>query len=155
MGLIRKIALGSVVAFGIYSFRKYKRTVTAINNLLVSIDKIHNVKVDWDKIQLQIDLKLSNPTAIALGVTTFGVVKIKQIQFYSIATGSLIGTANVNISNIDIKPNNHIIIKNIPAVIPITSALNNIDLFLGKGTDSLKVILIIESFGKQLKLNTE
>ena len=97
---------------------------------------------------------MSNPTAIDLGVTTLGIVKIKQVQFYSTASGNLIGTANVNISNIDIKPKNHKIIRDIPAVIPVSNALNNIDLFLGKGSDSLKVILIIESFGKQIKLNT-
>ena len=154
MGIIKKIAVGSVLAFGIYSFRKYKRTISAINGLKLSIDKIHDVKIDWNSIQLQIDLKLSNPTTIGLGVTTLGLVKIKQIQFYSKASGKLIGTANVTLSNINIKPKNHKVIKNIPAIIPVSSAINNIDLFLGKGKDTLSVILIIESFGKQITLNT-
>lgn len=149
-----KIALAGVGLFALYSFRSTKKLVSAIGDVKVKIDKIHSVRLA-NMVHLKVDLRLLNPTKQDIGVSTFGLVKIKELRFYKKRDNSYIGSAFTNIDNIKIPAQKVLAIKDIKAEIPYQSAISNIGLFTGSTNEKLKIVLIFETFGKTLKLTTD
>ncbi len=152
---IKKILLGSVLLLGYYGYRRYISTTAAFNNLKAKIDRIHGIDINFDRINLLIDLKLSNLSNYNLSVTTFKLVSIKQFQFFNRENGSFIGKADVDVSGIEISAKSETILKDIKAVIPVSGILKNISLFSGSVEANLNIVIVFDVAGKEYILNTE
>ncbi|WP_299681144.1 hypothetical protein [uncultured Tenacibaculum sp.] len=153
--MIRKILIGSALALGMYSFRKVKSTANALDKLKVKISGLNNVNISLKSIKLQIDLTLENHSNLDIGVKTFELIRIKKVDFYNKSNQEYIGSADVNISNIKIPAGDKTVIKNIPLKIPVKNLINNLSVFKGDVKNNLKIIIVLDTMGKEYALNTE
>ena len=70
-----------------YSYNKYVATTKSLNSIDVNIDNIHDVSINLQHIKAKIDLKISNPSVYNLGVSTFDLISITEIQFFNKKNG--------------------------------------------------------------------
>ena len=157
MKTLTKIALVGVVATGLYLGRRYYQNKLALSKLDAKIIALKNLKLGFDKIELKLDLLLSNISDYNIGISTLKLLTIKQIQFYSKQDNKLIGSANVDISGLKIRANDAQRINDI--LVRIDNPLLNISsltrLFRGNVLDNLKIELVYDSFGKERQLNID
>ena len=155
MGLIRNTLLLSSAFFSFYSYRKYIATIKAVNELKVDISGIHSVSINFERLRLLVNIRMSNLSRYHLGVSTWNMVKVKQLQFYNRNNNSLIGTANTNLSGLSIKAGESIVLKDTEAIIPINSILQNLGIITGDKSAKIKIVLILNVLGREFKIDPD
>ena len=147
-----KIVLGLLTGVAIYSTVKYQKIKSSIKKLNIKISRIKSLKVTWDKIEFDLTFSIHNQTAQSIGVNSYKLLKLTQIEFYSKANHSFLGTSNMNITNIQIPANGVIEIKDVPTSLPLQNLLSNLELFKENIQENLIIKLQFESLGKQFEL---
>ena len=155
MGLFKTIFMAGAAGITYYSYNKYVATTKSLNSIDVNIDNIHDVSINLQHIKAKIDLKISNPSVYNLGVSTFDLISITEIQFFNKKNGSFIGVAKTKLSKVVIPAKESIKLKNIQVAIPVQSILENTSFFLGNANENLKIVLIFKVLGKEYLLNSK
>ncbi len=138
--------LGAVYYFGKNKAKDFK---VFYKNLKISLLGLSNIGWKNGKITLDVSLKFANNSDVDFSLSTGGALTLNRIFFYSKA-GEKLGVANLNMSHIEIPANGSLILKNIPATVPITE----IEDFFGtalsifSNIDNLKIKLEITALGK-------
>lgn len=153
--MIKKLLTISTVAGGIYLATKFYKNTDALNDLKAKIVSIKDVSINSQRIQLKLDILLSNNSKSDLGISSFKLLKIKQIQFFNRQNNSLVGVADVEISGLQIEAEKSFTLKDIVATIPVKSLLSNIQMFTGNTNENLKIVLILDSLGTTYTLDSD
>lgn len=154
MKTITKFLIGAAGAGALYAFYKYGSTKDAFYALKPKITKINNVKISLAAITVNFDLMIENTSNFDLGITSFKTFSLRQVQLINKKTNSIVGIADVNISDLNIAAQNNTIIKNINTTVPITSLLQNYST-LGTNPEDYKVLLLIDAMGKEYVIDSE
>lgn len=149
---MKKVILGTIVAVGIYSLVKFNKVKESVGELKLKINGLSNLDISIKQIRFNLSLKILNPTNEHIGINTYKLLKLHQIKFYNKRNKAYLGTANVNISDVQIPGKNAIEIKDIPTRLPVENLISNLDLFQGNIDDKLLINLHFESLGKQFVL---
>jgi hypothetical protein len=152
---MKKILLISAIAGGIYLAIKLNSNISALEKIKVNIKSVKNIDITNNEINLKIDLKLTNSSSHNLGLDTFNLVSVKQLRFYNSKNRLLIGTANVDISNIVLPSKETLILADIICKIPVNNLLNHLSLLSGKVSDTLSVVPVFSAGGKTFEINPE
>lgn len=154
MKTITKFLLGAAGAGALYAFYKYGSTKDAFYALKPKIVKINNVKATLSAVSVNFDVMIENTSNFDLGISSFKTFALKQVQLFNKKTNSILGIADVNISDLNIAAQNSTIIKNINTTVPITSLLQNYNALSTNPAD-YKILLIIEAMGKDYTVDSE
>ncbi|MCF2875436.1 MULTISPECIES: hypothetical protein [unclassified Tenacibaculum] len=149
---MKKVILGAIAGIGIYSLVKYNKIKESAGKLQLKISGLSNLDVSIKQIRFNLSFKIINPTAQYIGINTYKLLKLHQIKFYNKRNNAYLGTANVNISNIQIPGKKAIEIKDIPTLLPVENLLSNLDLFQGNIEGKLLIKLQFESLGQHFEL---
>lgn len=152
---MKKIFLISILAGGIYLATKVNVNLKALEGITAKIKRITSFNIQSGFIILKIDLNLTNLSDFNLGIDTFDLVSIKQLRFYNAINRKLIGSANVNITNVILPSKKTLILTDIIAKIPTKNILNHISLFTSKTGDNVKVVPVFYAAGKEFEINPE
>ncbi|WP_272151392.1 hypothetical protein [Tenacibaculum aiptasiae] len=149
---MKKVILGTIAAVGIYSLVKFNKVKESVGELKLKINGLSNLDISIKQIRFNLSLKILNPTNEHIGINTYKLLNLHQIKFYNKRNKAYLGTANVNISDVQIPGKSAIEIKDIPTRLPVENLISNLDLFQGNIDDKLLINLHFESLGKQFVL---
>ncbi len=147
---VAAVAAGGSLIFGGKKFGGYKNV---IDNLQFNIKNIKGVKLQGSEVVFDTDVEIVNPTATAINVPGELIV-VRTLHFFT-PSGTKIGVATPNVSNIAMPANGSRIITNIPARVSLTSVGKSFSEVLNVvlDPDKLKVTADIEAFGKSFTVN--
>ena len=147
---VAAVAAGASVLFGKKTYDKYK---DVMDKMQFNIKRITGVDLKSNRLVFDVDVELVNPTNVAIDVPGNKVV-VKTLQFYS-PSGTKLGIAQPNISDISMPANGSRTITNIPVNISLASVGNNFTELLSIATnpDQLKISADVEAFGKSFTLD--
>lgn len=97
-----------------------------------------------------IDLKITNPDFESFSASGFGVAQLKSVDIY--LKDVLIGTANINLDEIDIPAQSEYILKDLPVNGNTLSILSNATAFSNLSLTDLKFIATIEVAGIEYEI---
>ncbi|WP_272151872.1 hypothetical protein [Tenacibaculum aiptasiae] len=149
---MKKVILGTIAAVGIYSLVKFNKVKESVGELKLKINGLSNLDINIKQIRFNLSFKIINPTTQHIGINTYKLLKLHQIKFYNKRNNAYLGTANVNLSNIQIPGKKAIEIKDIPTLLPVENLLSNLDLFQGNIEEKLLIKLQFESLGQHFEL---
>ena len=154
--MISKIIKYGSIAGAIYFFSKLYTNNEALKSITSRIVKIKNVQINLERIQLTLDILLTNLSKNHLGINN-NVLSIQQIQFYNRRDGVLIGVADANVTGIEIPAGQSYNLNDVVVTIdqPFNNILSLYDLFTGNLSEKLKVVLIFTSLGKSYRVDSE
>ena len=150
--MIKKIILGSVVGVGIYSLVKFKDVTESVEKLYLKISGLSNLNISINQIRFNLSFSIHNPTNAHVGINTYKLLKLHQIKFYNKKNNAYLGTATVNLSNVQIPGKQTLEIKDVPTQLPVENLLSNLELFQGNIEENLLIKLQFESLGQQFEL---
>ncbi|WP_435415034.1 hypothetical protein [Polaribacter aestuariivivens] len=152
---MKKIIIISLIAGGFYVARKFNTTNKILSNLKTKISNVSSVNVQGGFVNLKIDLNITNLSNFDLSINTYNLLAIKQLRFYNAKNRLLVGTANVNISNIQIPSKEEIVLADILVKIPANNILKNLSLLSVNLSDTLRVVPVFNAGGKEFEINPE
>lgn len=152
---MKKLLIGSVAAITMFTVKKAKKAKDVINSLKVKITKLRIGSIDLSMIKLFLDLTIVNESSQDLGLTTFKLLKIKEIKFFNKINNKFLATAFVDIHDLQIKSNDSLILHNIPVELQTKNVFENLSIFKGDVQKNLRIVLTLDTMGKQYELNTE
>jgi hypothetical protein len=156
---MKKIILISLIAGGIYLATKIKNNLAAFDFIESEIKAVRHFKIVKNIINLTLDLNVSNLSKYDLGVDSFSLVALRQLKFYNVNNGVLIGSADVNMTNIQIPANKTIILANINAQIPVNNLLKHLSLLNVTSMDALmnmlSIVPVFMAGGQTFEINPE
>ncbi len=152
---MKKLLLISLVVGGIYLTTKVNSNIKALEKIKAKIKAVKNIDISNGNINLKIDLNLTNLSNYDLGINTFDLLSVKQLRFFNAKNRMLIGTANVDISNIVLPSKESLILANIICKIPTNNILNHLSLLKGNLSDTLRVVPVFNAGGKTFEINPE
>ncbi len=152
---MKKIVFGIIAAGSVYAYRKVNTTKKALEKLKIEITALNNVSISISRVKLNLDLTFKNQSNLDIGISTFKLLKIKEVKFFNNKNNSFLGAAVVDVSGIKVLANDTSTISNIPVNIPVKNLFNNLSVFKGDIKNNLKIVLVLDSLGKQYELNTE
>jgi len=148
----KKLIIGLIAASATYAVVKYQKVKKSFGELDIKISGINNLKVSFTQIAFNMSFRIYNPTNTDVGINTYQLLSLKQIKFYNKRNNAYLGTAIVNVSNIQIPGKQALEIKDIPTQLPVKNLLSNLELFKGNIEENLLIKLQFESLGKQFEL---
>ncbi|CAL2104486.1 conserved protein of unknown function [Tenacibaculum sp. 190130A14a] len=149
---MKKVVVASLVGIGIYSVFKYQRLKKGASSLHAKIIGVNGLDIGFDKINFRLSIALKNNSDTDLGINTYKLLKLSEINFFNKQNGNYLGTAKTNISEIQIPKKDILVIKDIPTVLPVQNILSNIKLFNKNIEQNLKIVLIFDSLGKRFEV---
>ncbi|WP_299106016.1 hypothetical protein [uncultured Tenacibaculum sp.] len=149
---MKKVILASLAGLGIYAAYKYHKVKNGITKINAKITGVNGVAIDFDKIKFKLSIALKNNSDTDLGINTFKLLKLSEINFFNKQNGSYLGTSNINVTEIQIPQNDTLHIKDIPTVLPVKNILSNLKLFNKNIEQNLKIVLIFDSLGKRFEV---
>ncbi len=152
---MKRIIITSLVTLTLFTVKKAKKTKDILSKLKVIVTGIRIGSIGLNLIKLSLDLTIKNESSEDLGLTTFKLLKIKEIRFFNRANNKFLATAFVDIHDLKIQANKSITLNNIPVELLTKNVLENISIFKGDVEKNLKIVLVLDSMGKQYELNTE
>lgn len=154
---MKKLIIISLIAGGIYlaASTKLKSNSIALQSIKAKIKNIKNVTIANGKINLKIDLNLTNFSNEDLGIDTFGLLSIRKLRFFNAKNRKLIGEAKVNINNITLPSQKTLVLADIIAEIPTSNLLQHLSLFNGNASETVKVVPTFNAAGKEFEINPE
>ncbi|WP_282021168.1 hypothetical protein [Tenacibaculum aiptasiae] len=150
--MMKKVILGTIAGIGIYSLVKFQDVKDSVSKLYLKISGLNNINYSNSKIGFNLSFSIHNPTNQHIGINTYKLLKLHQIKFYSKRNKAYLGTATVNLSNVQIPGKKTLEIKDIPTQFPIENLLSNLDLFQGNIEEKLLIKLHFDSLGNQFVL---
>lgn len=137
-----KIAIPSaIIVGGLFAFNKAKDYKKVIDEMIIDIYQIKNLRSKNARVYFDVDLSVKNPTDIDFTISSFGLLKIKKITlFYK---GNEIGSANSELTSFALPKNDTVIIKNIPVEIILINVINQY-FTQGFDTDAKNYTAVIE-----------
>ena len=152
---MKRIIITSVATIALFAVNKARKTKEIINKLKVKITGFRIGSFSINLLKISLDLTITNESSEDLGLTTFKLLKIKEIRFFNRANNKFLATAFVDVHDLKIKANDSITLNNIPVELETKSLLENLSVFKGDVQKNLKIVLLLDSMGKQYELNTE
>ena len=152
---MKKLLVGGAIALTTFTLNKAKKTKEIINSLKVKITKLRIGSFALSMIKLSLDLTITNESSYDLGLTTFKLLKIKEIRFFNRKNNQFLATAFVDVHDLKIKANDSLTLHNIPVELKTKNVFENLSIFKGDVQENLKIVLILDTMGKQYELNTE
>ena len=152
---MKRIIITSVATIALFAVNKARKTKEIINKLKVKITGFRISSFSINLLKISLDLTITNESSEDLGLTTFKLLKIKEIRFFNRANNKFLATAFVDVHDLKIKANDSITLNNIPVELETKSLLENLSVFKGDVQKNLKIVLLLDSMGKQYELNTE
>ncbi|AUC14372.1 hypothetical protein BTO06_04085 [Tenacibaculum sp. SZ-18] len=152
---MKKILIGSAIALTTFTVNKAKKTKQIINSLKVKITKLRVGSLALSMIKLSLDLTITNESSHDLGLTTFKLLKIKEIRFFNRKNNQFLATAFVDVHDLKINANDSLTLYNIPVELETKNVFENLSIFKGDLQENIKIVLILDTMGKQYELNTE
>jgi hypothetical protein len=152
---MKKLLIGGAIALTTFTLNKAKKTKEIINSLKVKITKLRIGSFALSMIKLSLDLTIINESSHDLGLTTFKLLKIKEIRFFNRKNNQFLATAFVDVHDLKIKANDYLTLHNIPVELKTKNVFENLSIFKGDVQENLKIVLILDTMGKQYELNTE
>jgi hypothetical protein len=146
---IFKVLGGIAVATTLFALKKKSDFTKVIENMIITIPNIRNLRLRGDKILATIDLSFHNPTEYDMTILTAGLIKLKQIGlFYK---GKPIGTAitTSDLMSFELPAQKSFLVKNITVELLYLTLINQ---WLTSGLDTdvknYKVHIVLEALGK-------
>ena len=152
---MKRIIITSVATIALFAVNKARKTKEIINKLKVKITGFRISSFSINLLKISLDLTITNESSEDLGLTTFKLLKIKEIRFFNRANNKFLATAFVDVHDLKIRANDSITLNNIPVELETKSLLENLSVFKGDVQKNLKIVLLLDSMGKQYELNTE
>lgn len=152
------IAIGAgVVAASIYGYKKLQDYTTVVDQMTVSFFDVSQIDLsalnfndlfsgatNW--INIDIKLKITNPTDIDFVINTIGLVTIKKVLVYD-STNKLIGTAIVDETRMKIPAHGFSTTKWLPLQLPVENLVNSFLSSVDPNQFTYKVIINIAGAG--------
>lgn len=142
---VTAVAVGGSLLMG---SRKVSSYQSVIDNLKVNIKGIRNIDFKNGQIQFNLDAEIVNPTEISINVPGNSLT-VKRLHF-STLSGSKLGIANPNYSNLKIPAKSSIIVPNIPAVFSLVTISESFGEVFSILSDPTKLVVTteLELFGQ-------
>ena len=148
---VAAVAVGGSLILGGKKFRGYKNV---IDNLEFNIKDVKGVKLQGSEVVFDVDVEIVNPTSTAVNVPG-DLIVVRNLHFFT-PSGTKIGVATPNVSNIAMPANGSRTITGIPARVSLTSVGKSFSEVLDVVLDpqKLKVAADLEAFGKSFTVNS-
>lgn len=134
-----------------YGFAKAKRLMNVFEKITIKPVGFSNLDISLQRIRLNIDILFENPTNENFDVSGFGLVVLKSIDFYY--DGVFIATAQIDLAQIDVAPNASLRVNDIPVIIPMTTAMQNLDLITNFNQNLISATAIVSIAGNQVVID--
>ncbi len=139
------LAVGGSLYFGKGKYDKYN---TVLENLEFNLKNLKKINLFSGNITFEVDIELINPTNIAVDIPGNQIL-LKNLHFYA-PSGTYLGVANPNVSNIQMPANGSRIITNIPVSLSLATIGRSFTEILGivSNPDTLQIKADLDAFGK-------
>lgn len=154
-----KTILGvAAVAFtgsAIFGKKKISDLISLKEQIQFQITKLKNIKYAAGQVMFDVDLKIINPTTIAVDLPGKSLV-LKTLHFFS-PSGQKLGVSQANVSDIVLPSNGSRTITDIPTVVSLVAVGNSFSEVVDIVSDPKKLGIVadVEIFGKSFTLNAQ
>lgn len=103
-------------------------------------------------INFKLDIKITNPTPLALSVSTGSLAVLRSIKLYR--KGKYLGKADLNISTIDVPANSSTTFKHIPFSVAAQAALENAMTIESFDMSELGIVATVVVLGNEYEITS-
>lgn len=136
--------IGAAAAFG---YQKVKNLQAIFDKMSIKPVDISGLNVGAVRIKFKLDIKIVNPTNEYFSVSGASVARLKTLSIFR--NGDYLGTANLDLEEIDIPANSYKLLKYVPFEVDTLNLVTNIFSMASVDISQLTIVATVDVLGTE------